>query len=68
MVGQSYDGAATMSGIKNGVAINFIKIIKTAVYDHSHAHNHNHASIQKNDVSDVIDIIENISVFINRSA
>jgi hypothetical protein len=37
-VGQSYDGAATMSGIKNGVATKFINIIKTAVYVHCHAH------------------------------
>jgi hypothetical protein len=66
MEGQAYDGAATMSGIKNGLAIKFIKITKTAVYDH--AHNLNHASMQKNDVLDVIDIIENISVFIKRSA
>ncbi len=71
MVGQSYDGAAIMSGIKNGVATKFINMIKTAVYVHCHAHELNlalcDASMQIKDVSDVIDIIENILVFIRRS-
>ena len=72
MVGQSYDGAATMSGIKNGVATQFRKIVKTAVYVHCHAHKLNlalcDASMQLKDVSDVINIVESISVFIRRSA
>ena len=72
MVGQSYDGAATMSGIKNGVAAKFLKLIKTAVFVHCHAHKLNlalcDASMQIKDVSDIITIVENVSVFIRRSA
>jgi hypothetical protein len=72
MVGQSYDGAATMSGLKNGVASKFLKIAKSAVYVHCHAHKLNlalcDASMQIDDVSDVIDIVESVSVFVKRSA
>jgi hypothetical protein len=54
MVGQSYDRAATMSGIKNGVATKFKNKIKTAVYVHCHAHKLNlalcDASMQIRDV------------------
>jgi hypothetical protein len=46
--------------------------IKTAVYVHCHAHKLNlalcDASLQIKDVSDIIDVIENVSVFVRRSA
>ena len=58
--------------LKPGVASKFINIIKTAAYVHCHAHKLNlalcDASLQIKDVSDVIDIIETISVFIRRAA
>jgi hypothetical protein len=58
-----------MSGIKNGVAkFKFKNKIKTAVYVHCHAHKLNLAlcdvSLQIKDVSDITDVIENVSVFV----
>ena len=38
MVAQSFDGAATMAGIKSGVAKRFIEKIPHAVFVHCYAH------------------------------
>ena len=38
LVGQAYDGAATMSGIKTGVATRISKDYKTAIFVHCHNH------------------------------
>ena len=71
LVGQAYDGAAVMSGIKNGVAVKFLELAKTAIYIHCHAHKLNlslcDASMQVKDISDVLNTIQNASVFIQRS-
>lgn len=38
LVGQAYDGAATMSGIKTGVATRILKDYKTPIFVHCHNH------------------------------
>jgi hypothetical protein len=38
MVAQSFDGAATMAGIKTGVAKRFTDLIPHAVFVHFYAH------------------------------
>ena len=72
LVGQAYDGASTMSGCKNGVATKFLEIIPTAKYVHCYAHKLNlslcDASMKVKDISDILVTIENVSVFIRRSA
>ena len=71
LVGQAYDGAAVMSGLKNGVAVKFLELVKSAVYVHCHAHKLNlalcDASSQVKDIADVLNYIQNTSVFIQRS-
>jgi hypothetical protein len=37
-IGQGYDGAATMSGSKNGVAARILRDYNTAVFVHCHNH------------------------------
>jgi hypothetical protein len=60
-----------MSGVKNGVAVKFLDIVKSAVYVHCHAHKLNlalcDASSQVKDIADVLIYIQNTSVFIQRS-
>ena len=72
MVGQSYDGAATMSGKKTGVAKRFIDQVPYAVFIHCYAHKLNlalqDATAKLKSVSDVLLIIQNVSVFVERSA
>jgi hypothetical protein len=72
MVGQSFDGAATMAGIKSGVAKRFIERVPYAVFVHCYAHKLNlalqDATNQLKCVSDVLLIVNNVSVFIERSA
>ncbi len=72
MVAQSFDGAATMAGIKSGVAKRFIEKVPHAVFVHCYAHKLNlslqDATNQLKCVSDVLLIVNNVSVFIERSA
>ena len=72
MVAQSFDGAATMAGIKSGVAKRFIEKVPYAVFVHCYAHKLNlalqDATNQLKCVSDVLLIVNNVSVFIERSA
>jgi hypothetical protein len=60
-----------MSGLNNGVASKILKIAKSAVYVHCDAYKLNlafcDASMQIDDVSDLIDIIESVSVLVRRS-
>ena len=72
MVGQSFDGAAIMAGIKTGVAKRFTDLIPHAVFVHCYAHKLNltlqDATNQLKDVSDILLIVQNVSVFVERSA
>lgn len=72
MVAQSYDGAATMSGCVSGVQSRFLNINPRAVYVHCYAHKLNlglnDACNSIKDVSDVLLDIQNLSVFVERSA
>ena len=72
MVGQSYDGAATMSWKKTGVAKRFLELVAYAVFVHCYAHKLNlalqDATAKLKSVSDVLLIIQNVSVFVERSA
>ena len=72
MVAQSFDGAATMAGAKSGVAKRFLDIVPYAVFVHCYAHKLNlalqDATNQIKCVSDVLLIIQNVSVFVERSA
>ena len=71
MVAQSFDGAATMSGNKKGVAKRFKDIIPHSVFVHCYAHKLNlalqDATNQLKYVSDILLIVQNISVFVERS-
>ena len=68
MVGQSFDGAATMAGIKTGVAKRFTDLIPHVVFVHCYAHKLNlalqDATNQLKDVSDILLILQNVSVFV----
>jgi hypothetical protein len=68
MVAQSFDGAATMSGNKKGVAKRFKDIIPHSVFVHCYAHKLNlalqDATNQLKYVSDILLIVQNISVFV----
>ena len=72
MVAQSFDGAATMAGIKTGVAKRFTDLIPHAVFVHCYAHKLNlalqDATNKLKAVSDVLLIVQNVSVFVERSA
>jgi hypothetical protein len=72
MIGQSFDGAATMAGIKNGVAKRFKDVIPHSVFVHCYAHKLNlalqDATKQLTYVSDILVIIQNVPVFVERSA
>ena len=72
LVGQGYDGAATMSGNKTGVAKRIIKEIPTALYVHCHSHRLNlalmEASSHYKEIRDTLNTIENIYAFVERSA
>jgi hypothetical protein len=72
MVAQSFDGAATMSGNKKGVAKRFKDIIPHSVFVHCYAHKLNlalqDATNQLKYVRDILLIVQNISVFVERSA
>jgi hypothetical protein len=60
-----------MSGVKNGVAVKFLDIVKISVYFHCHAHKLNlalcDASSQVKYITDILVYIQNTSVFIKRS-
>jgi hypothetical protein len=72
MVAQSFDGAATMAGAKSGVAKRFLEKVPHVVFVHCYAHKLNlalqDATNQIKSVSDVLLIIQNVSVFVERSA
>ena len=72
MVAQSFDGAATMAGIKTGVAKRFTDLIPHAVFVHCYAHKLNlalqDATNKLKAVSDILLIVQNVSVFVERSA
>lgn len=72
LVAQSFDGAATMAGSKNGVAKKFSDLVEYAVFVHCYAHKLNLALVDATsklkEVSDVLLIIQNVTVFIERSA
>ena len=72
IVAQCYDGAATMSGIHNGVAAKFRQLNEMAIFVHCHAHKLNLAlqDACKNDSSirDCLDLISSLATFINDSA
>ena len=72
MVAQSFDGAATMARIKTGVAKRFTDLIPHAVFVHCYAHKLNlalqDATNKLKAVSDVLLIVQNVSVFVERSA
>ena len=48
LVGQSFDGAATMAGIKSGVAKRFIEKVPYAVFVHCYAHKLNGMHLKGN--------------------
>ena len=72
MVGQSFNGCATMAGNKTGVAKRFLDLVPYAVFVHCYAHKLNlalqDATNQLKFVSDILLIIQNVSVFVERSA
>jgi hypothetical protein len=72
MVAQSFDGAATMAGIKTGVAKHFTDLIPHAVFVHFYAQKLNialkDATNKLKAVSEILVIVQNVSVFVERSA
>ena len=72
LVGQGYDGAATMSGNKSGVATRIVNDHPYAIYVHCHNHKLNlalmDASMHYNDIRDTLNTIENLYAFVERSA
>ena len=72
LVGQGYDGAATMSGNKSGVATRIIKDHPNAIYVHCHNHKLNlalmDASTHFKDIRDTLHTTENLYAFVERSA
>jgi hypothetical protein len=72
MVAQSFDCAATMTGNKKGVAKMFEDIIPHSLYVHCYAHKLNlalqDATNQLKYVRDILLIVQNISVFVERVA
>lgn len=72
LVGQGYDGAATMSANKSGVATRIMKDYSNALYVHCHNHKLNlalmDASTHFKDIRDTLHTIESLYAFIERSA
>jgi hypothetical protein len=72
MVAQSFDGAATMAGIKTGVAKRFTDLVPHAVFFRCYALKLNlaiqDATNKLKSVSDILLIVQNVSVFVERSA
>jgi hypothetical protein len=72
MIAQAYDGAATMAGSVSGVQTRFLQINPVALFVHCYAHKLNlglnDACGSIKEVSDVLLDIQNVSVFIERSA
>ena len=72
MVAYSFDSAAKMAGAKSGVAKRFLDIGSFAVFVCCYAHKLNlalqDATNQIKCVSDVLLIIQNVSVFVERPA
>ena len=72
LVGQGYDGAATMSGNKNGVATRISNDYPSALYVHCHSHRLNlaltDASSHFKAIRDTLNTVENIYAFVERSA
>ena len=72
LVGQGYDGAATMSGNKSGVATRISKDFPVAMYVHCHNHKLNlalvDASSHYREIRDTLNTVENIYAFVERSA
>ena len=72
LVGQGYDGAATMSGSKNGVAARILRAYNTALFVHCHNHKLNlalfDASSEYKEIRNTLNIIENLYAFVERSA
>ena len=71
-VGQGYDGAATMSGNKTGVAKRICSDYPTSLYVHCHSHRLNlaltDASSHFKGIRDTLNTVENLYAFIERSA
>ena len=72
MISQSFDGAATMAGVKTGVAKKFNELIPHSVFVHCYTHKLNlalqEATKKLRYVSDILLIFQNVSVFVERSA
>ena len=68
MVAQSFDGAATTAGIKTGVAKRFNEVIPQPVFVHKLNLALQDATKQISYVSDIMLIVQNVSVFVGRSA
>jgi hypothetical protein len=72
MIAQAYDGTATMAGSVSGVQTRFFQINPVVLFVHCHAHKlHlglNDACGSIKEVSNILLDIQNVSVFIERSA
>lgn len=72
LVGQGYDGAATMSGNKTGVAKRICSDFPTALFVHCHSHRLNLALMDASSnfkvIRDTFNTVENLYAFIERSA
>ena len=71
MVGQGYDGAAAMSGIKNGVQKHVRDVCSIAVYTHCAAHSLNLCFLKAADISEIqkaVTLMNDIAVFFKDSS